>query len=392
MKSRRGSLLIALGLSLGSPTTLMVNAALPALSADAPRAQGALELRRIELMPPRATVEAYVDAFSTRTWHIGIATRGAAMGMFLGIELRPDLQQELFDPSSWRPDEIRGGFIVTPSPRLLTHMTAAERAECYQLLAQWPANKPERWPLVVPDEAGFNRLEQAGVPRDLVRRARELSFAFAGGFALSDFSVLATEFPDRTILAHFLEEVSKVTTVLPRLNLQHVRSLSDTLAYWTVDHRNTAALPLLEALIEADTGRGIELSAILPGTVRVLLFNLSPLEIHRDISTTSYVMAASVAAPGYRFSRSEQFLPWFQQNFPPVAGPPKFGDVLVMSDDTEYPLPFACAFVADDLVFTRDPVGLGVWRFMRIAELVGRNPHFAGRTIVTHRRTGESLP
>ena len=212
----------------------------------------------------------------------------------------------------------------------------------------------------------------------MIQRVRELCYPFAGGWALSDFSVIADEFKDRAMLATLLREISTVPSTLPRLNLRTVVSVSETLEYWTVNHQNPFALPLLEALLDSETTNGIEVLSIMPGSARVLSLNLDADEVSHDIYLSSFMISASLAGLPPRFQNPDQIHRWLESRFRPVPSPARYGDLRVFVQPDEHPVEFACAQIAENIVFARDPVGLGLWQFMRIEDLLRRNPHFAG--------------
>lgn len=212
----------------------------------------------------------------------------------------------------------------------------------------------------------------------MIQRVRELCYPFAGGWALSDFSVLADEFKDRAMLATLLREISTVPSTLPRLNLRTVVSVSETLEYWTVNHQNPFALPLLEALLESETTNGIEVLSIMPGSARVLSLNLDADEVSHDIYLSSFMISASLAGLPPRFQNPDQIHQWLEARFRPAPLPARYGDLWVFIQQDEHPIEFACAQIAENIVFARDPVGLGLWQFMRVEDLLRRNPHFAG--------------
>jgi hypothetical protein len=340
--------------------------------------EGTLELRQIELVAPDAAIEAYIINFSHREWIIRMDSRGAFLGILMGLELDSVLRNELFDPKNWTPLPEGDGFIVKPAAQVLRRLKPGERAELYRELAFWTDNKPERWPLVISDEKTFARLPAAGVSPQMIQRARELSYPFAGGWALSDFSVLAEEFPDQSMLQTFLREISTVQSKMPRINLRTAISVSQTLEYWTVDRQNPFALPLLEALLESETTNGIEILSIMPGAARVLAFNLDAKEVSYDISLNSFLISASLSGPPPRVQHPDQIYRWLEDRFRLAPYPTRYGDLWGFTHPDDHPVKFACAQIADNLVFTRDPVGLGLWQFMPLSDLLRRNPNFAG--------------
>jgi len=338
---------------------------------------GVLEYQVISLSAPDAAIEAYLNAFSVRKWSIVMKSRGAFLGYAMGLELRAASREALFSSKNWAPAPDGPGFIVTPPTAALGALLPAERRELYRELARWSGNKPELWPLVFAHESVWHRLAAAGIPPPFLQRARDLCYPFGGGQALSDFSVLAEEFPDPEMLRRFLEIQSTVTTVLPRLKLRTAKSISETLAYWTSNHQNPFAQPMLEALLESETSDGVELISIMPSSARRLSFDIEPGDVSHDLQSASYIISANFATTPQKLGDLDAFDDWFATHFKPVESPYRYGDVLALEQPTEQIINYACAFVGGDLVFARDPVGLGLWRFMHLEEIIGRNPHFA---------------
>ena len=337
---------------------------------------GTLELRALELTAPDVAVEAYLLHFRERTWGVRLESRTAFMSATLGIDLRLETRDLLFAPEHWIAATDGVGFTIRPPLQLLQRLNPAERGGLYGILASWADNKPERWPLVFKDEATFGRIAAAGVPKALVDRARQLSYPFAGGYALSDFSVLAAEFPDEAVLLQCLREVSTLQTWLPRLKLRTAQSAAKVLTYWTVEGKNPFALPLLEALLDAAEEDDIDLVSVMPAASRILAFDLTPDEVRHDIAATSFIISSTLAAGPQSFEVSSAFFTWFERSFVSVDYPPLYGDVLEVAYLETKRMPYACAFIGGELVFARDPVGLGLWRFMTLEELQTRNPHF----------------
>ncbi|GAB5559521.1 MAG: hypothetical protein SynsKO_11680 [Synoicihabitans sp.] len=345
---------------------------------DSETSAGVLDFQSIQLSAPDPAIESYLDRFSTRKWTILTPSRGAFIGEILGLEIRSSIRESLFDSSHWANHPDGDGFIVTPDSTDLGKLLPTERRELYRKLASWAQNKPELWPLIFTDDAIWQRLANAGIPTEMLVRTQELCYPFHGGLALSDFSVLAHEFPDRNMLFRFLEIQSKVPSVIPRLRLTTAKSISEVLAYWTSNHQNPFAAPMLEALMESESTEGLELISIMPGSVRQLSYSIEAEDVSYDRQQASYIISSSVTARPRIYDNIREFGQWFNSNFKPAEGPIRYGDVMELNQSRNQIVQFACVYVGKDLVFARDPVGLGVWRFMRMEEITNRNPHFEG--------------
>ena len=342
---------------------------------------GFLEFQVVQLTAPDPTIESYLDTFSTRQWWIGEDSRGAFIGRILGLEISARARDALFAAEHWRPAKNQNGFFVTPPPEALGQLKVEERSRLYRELARWTDNKSELWPLFFPVDSDWDRFTRAGIPAAFVQRVRELCYTFGDGYGLSDFSVLAHEFPDRAMLRRFLKLQSTISTVLPRLKMTAAKSISETLAHWTSDHQNPFAQPLLEALLESETEEDVELISIMPGTARRLSFNIEPEEVSYDIQKVSFLISANLSSPSHKLVKADELRSWLGANFKRVSPPYRYGDILAFNHPKDPIINYACAFIGADVIFARDPVGLGLWRFMRVKEILGRNPHFDGGSL-----------
>lgn len=379
---RSWRLSLLLPVLLGTPPFLRATNGAPYAQLELP--EGTLESRRVWLEAPEAACLSYLQASASRVWTIGLPDRGSFLGALFGLDLSETTRRALAEPALWSetPD---GSLLVRPPPELLRRLAPAERSSLYGLLAQWMGNRPERWPLVLPAREPWAGLRRAGIPAEVIDAIERLCYPFAGGWALSDFSVIAADFPDEALLLRVLTEISTVEASIPRLRIRTAARVSDVLAYWTVNHRNPFAHPLLEALLETGVEDGVELSSLLPGSARLLSFSVDPAEVPLDTSLRSLVLSASLASFPRSVTNPREFHAWFARAFRPVAPPYRYGDVLLIDYPGEPRMQYACAFVAGEVVFARDPVGLGLWRFLTLEELLTRNPHFAGARFRGHR-------
>lgn len=340
--------------------------------------EGTIERRVVEFEAPEVACESYVENYRERLWLINVPSPAAFGGMLERLKLSEAHRKSLLNPAWWRPNNTMGGFEVRPSSEFLRALSPAERSALYGLLAYWLPNRPERWPLVFPDRAAVARLRTAGHAPALVDLVETCSYPFAGGLAFSDFSLLAEVVPDQQALVRFLQDASTVTGFLPRLRVRTALSVSSAMAYWTVDNNNPFARPILEALLQSETDTGTELTALMPGATRVLSHTISPEEVKHDSSLTSFLISSTLSGAPQSFTRPDEFQRWLEREFVRVEPPYRYGDLMILERPGGPPVRYACAYVADSFVFAKDPVGLGLWRFMYLGEVLNRNPHFSG--------------
>lgn len=348
--------------------------------------EGTIERRVVEFEAPDVACESYVETYRERVWLINVPSPAAFGTMLARLPLSEAQRAALLTPAWWRPNTTIGGFEVRPTAEFLRSLSPAERGALYARLAIWQPNRPERWPLVFPDRAAIARLRALGHAPALVDLVETCSYPFAGGLAFSDFSVLADAVPDQDALTRLLQDASAVTGFLPRLRIRTALSVSSAMAYWTVDNNNPFARPILEALLQSETDNGTELTVLMPGASRVLSHNIDPEEVRHDASLTSFMISSTLSGIPATFTRPDEFQRWMEREFVRVDPPYRYGDLMILERPAGLPVRYACAYVADNFVFAKDPVGLGLWRFMYLGEVLNRNPHFAGGSWAGFRR------
>ena len=347
--------------------------------------QGIIESQRVRMDAPIEACEAYLAAQTERVWRVNTPSRGAWVGQLFGVELSAAHRTALSDPTVLRVLRDSEGLEVRPPLAVLQALTPAERESLYAFIAAVPGNHAERWPLVFPRVDPWSRFDRPDIPAAVGRRIEALCYPFAGGWALSDFSVIVAEFPDRDLLIQVLQVASEVDATIPRLRLRDVAPVAEALSYWTVNHQNAFALPLLETLWEADTAEDIDLIALLPGLPRTLSNDLDASDVRFDFSASSLMVSASLSVMPIDVLNRQRFRARIEQGFRDAAGEQRFGDLLVLDQRDENDVAYACAVIAGDIVFAKDPVGLGLWRFMRRGEVLNRNPHFKDRSFTLRR-------
>lgn len=340
--------------------------------------EGTIERRRVQFEAPVAACESYVQTFGERVWLINVPSPAAFAKMLERLPLTPERRATLLNPAWWKPNPGLGGFQVRPDAEFLRDLPPAERAALYGLLAYWPPNKPERWPIVFPDRSAIAQLREQGHAAALIDLVEACAYPFAGGLAFSDFSLLTAAAPARAALVQFLQDSSAVRGFLPRLRVRTALSVGSALAYWTADNNNAFARPILEALLQSETDAGTELTALMPGSTRVLSHNIDSEEVRHDASLNSFLISATLSGAPQSLARPNEFNQWLEREFVRVDPPYRYGDLMILERAEGLPIRYACAYIADSFAFAKDPVGLGLWRFMYLGEILSRNPHFAG--------------
>ena len=374
----------AVALLLALPSGAWSNPTSAPASVNLP--EGTIERRVVEFEAPEVACESYAETYRERVWLLNVPSSAVFGGMLERLRFSETHRAALLNPAWWQPNHAIGGFEVRPAAGFLRSLSPAERSALYGLLARWQPNRPERWPLVFPDRATIARLRTSGHAPALVDLVETCAYPFAGGLAFSDFSLLADSISDQKALVRFLQDASTVTGFLPRLRVRTALSVSSAMAYWTVENNNPFARPILEALLHSETDTGTELTALMPGATRVLSHNIDPEEVRYDTSLTSFVISSTLSGVPQPFTKPDEFQRWLEREFVRVDPPYRYGDLMILDRPGGPPVRYACAYVADNFVFAKDPVGLGLWRFMYLGEVLNRNPHFSGGSWTGFRR------
>ncbi|HLP24435.1 MAG TPA: hypothetical protein VK477_02065, partial [Acidobacteriota bacterium] len=275
------------------------------------------------------------------------------------------------------------GTYVVPDAPLLARFTPANLDTWREWLVRHPGNITYRWPLSL-DDAQVARLDAEPRWQETMRRLRLTARPISHRLIFTELYALEDTFASAADRRAFYQIALGADALLVKLRRAPGRTLdaATQAAYWQLHGRYRAVEPMLNAIASLPNGPRLDLVHILPTLPRSLLNTFSPNFAEADDAGIESSVAASdffALAPGADPRTEGTFQQWLDREAEAVAGPPRYGDLLVYGDLAATPWPYTVVYIADGIGFARRPVAFGPWQLLPLEEVPVINPRFAGR-------------
>jgi len=277
---------------------------------------------------------------------------------------------------------VAGVRVAVPDRALLEKFTPSESAAWHKVLELHRDNVAYRWPLSLgPHELAA--LDADPRFREAMARVRATGlhhgdrWVFADLFALDDAFAAA---PDRT---DFYRLALGGDALLLKLRHEDGQPLDATAqaAWWQINGRYRAIEPLLNAIAAIPNAPRLDVAHLLPRLARSLLNTFPPdLAEADDPGVDSGQLASEFfsLSPGVDLQEPGGLRGWLGRECLPVAGPPKYGDLLVYGDLERSTWPYTAVYIAGGVGLARRPTFAGPWQFLDLTEIARLNPRFQG--------------
>lgn len=305
-------------------------------------------------------------------WTFTGLTRDEAKHMMLTSGLPPALAARAVSDSL---SETSGGTtIVHPDKTLLTSLSSGVRAKLYGNLAKLPGNPSMVYPFCFPRKS-FDQWFGVGTnDTRAMALVRSLLYPRGDGLCFSDLEFVMSQTPSEKERMEILRLLCRQSAVLARVRIRPDTDINKLLAYWnrggSLDHLR----PLIESVSRLPDGGTVSLLYFLPKFARERLYTFpmppQPGDPVMDCHWSS--MNFFNEQPDNRFTGTTNTVPFLQTNYDQVAAPSRYGDVILILNDTGKPI-HSVVYLADDLVFTKNGYNYAQpWMLMRLEDLLVR--------------------
>ncbi len=263
-------------------------------------------------------------------------------------------------------------FILFPQVSELEVLSAESRRVIYAELAKNPENEFHADPVMIAGSVD-EWLDDTGLRAELKSKIRTFCYPRGSVMALSDVRSILSFAESDEEMRHIVRTFSRTRTLVARLKIEPGADLAKIEDYWGLNDRNRGNRPMIESLTES--GASIDLVHLLPPQPRKLLYTYPPIDLAiqgrmPDCHWTSLNF--------FNFSPQTYFLDTrlasshVLQAYTAVAPPYQFGDVLFFLDSKNGNAFHSCAYVADDIVYTKNGENfLSPWVLTRLDDLKG---------------------
>ncbi|MGH8021924.1 MAG: hypothetical protein ACREIA_27310 [Opitutaceae bacterium] len=346
-----------------------------------------LATSRVRLEPSDAQL-ATLPEFAAR-WTIAGAVARDLERFLRQWQFSPELAQEL--SSRMRPREANGDDrTIVPDAALLDRFTPAERVRWYAVPGMHRDNRTHRWPLSIPVERLERLGEDAGFA-EAVRRVRDWGVRSQGRILFGDLFAIEDAFASAQQRRDFFRAVLGSDALMVKLDEPDAGSggYAQHAAYWQVNGRYRAIQPFLNAIARIEEHDRIDIAHLLPRLPRASLHTFPP---EFDASSDAAVENGLLAARFFDHAANaggmleEGLSAWLAKECVEAAGPHQYGDIVVFEDRIRTSWPYCGVYIADGIIFGREPVAYGAWVFLTMDDVPRMNPRLSAAAPVILRR------
>lgn len=318
-----------------------------------------------ELLPVRA-----LEDEGTR-WFFDRFTPGSLAEILRTSGVPDEIKSVMMQPD--RMSESEDGVEVRPGIRVLKELPMPAREKLYRLLASGHGNRSGITFLHASDVD--ERFRASGVADATVAEFKRWCCVRGDYLAFSGIGEMLSTLPDYEAKVRFMKALSQQKTLLLRLHVtpeSDVEALADYWgkAIWAMDVKE-----LLTSVAAVPGGTWLDAVELLPPLPTAQLHSFPKQElvsdgVRRDCHWTAYNFFRDPPDPN--FGKSAFVRQMIQENYAPVTGDPRYGDIVMFTlpDDS---IIHSAVFLADDVVYTKNgDTPIHPWMLSRISDLIAQ--------------------
>ncbi len=324
----------------------------PILSRKGP--WGQLEYFETFIQAPEDIVLAAQPRTGKTRWFFG-GMDTQSVKEFLGeLNLPHSLETALCADDSWLLEPE--GITLSPSSAQLLELPESSRAKLYSTLSRWEQNFYHLEPEVIYTGSVRSWFRGFEVSEAVLSFTEKMSYKLGSTLLFADTpAVLGLAETEKERL-EILRAFSRTPTLVAKVLIE-TDSKKEAEAYWSKPFSALDTLPFLEAVTRHRNPAQTDLLHLLPANVRKILYTYH----NPKTSLSGYMPDCHWSAlnffnaePFDRLCEPAKATSYALANFTPVAPPYELGDVLFFTDTQTGDAYHSCAYVAEDIVFTKN--------------------------------------
>jgi hypothetical protein len=275
----------------------------------------------------------------------------------------------LTDTLKW--EASNSGFWAFPTDELVLAMSPGTRTKLYSYLAKFPENEMQYSPFIFSGDRISEMLQNSQLHDSTITQFNQLLYAKGKMKLFSDVDIMVNHLPNDQEKVRFLKTISRVSTLLVKLEIDQNSNLEQLEDYWSYGGRRKDVGALLSSMASVPGGCSIDVAHLLPNFVRQHIYTYP----HPDTLnvTNQHCHWTSMNffndTPDNKFSDENVVKQTLGTEFTPVTDSPRLGDIFFFLGPDGSVI-HSATFIADDIVFTKNGGGANrPWIYMQMADL-----------------------
>jgi hypothetical protein len=262
---------------------------------------------------------------------------------------------EFYRDERWKT--VDGGVQLTPDDKTLLGLSPKTRAAVYDVVFAFPGNGERVDPVWFDPATIDKQLKASGLSNSSITLLKRLLYRSDNSPLLrfADRDAALRQIPDEREQRLFIRAISQRNAVMARLEITPDAKVEELAAYWGNGKRNKDFVPLLGSLQKVG-GWNASVIYLLPPFMRNRL-NTYPFPsanadaVKQDCFWTAFNALSD--EPDNRFNDMQYVGRLLASDYYTIYEPSRLGDIVLIASGN-YQVIHAAAFVAADLVFTKN--------------------------------------
>jgi hypothetical protein len=347
---------------------------------------GDLEYYYIYLEAPDRLVEHFAMPHSLPKWVFVSGTYDSVRAIFKTAGLPTALQDYLLDPRHVvQQDKF---FTVFPPLPDLIAMTPEQRSVIYRELAKSDQNEFHSNPIYITSGDPAQWLGQSRLRPELREVIMKMTYMRGEVLCFSDVSAVLGMVQSNAEAHNLFKTMTRMRSLVLRLSVKSGEDYSGVVRYWSGTNRNKDIEPVILSAAETAGIDRLDCIHLLPSLARRCLYSYPPGELAilgrmPDCHWTSLNFFNYTPRDYYLDTRLASL--HVLEDYEKVQPPYSFGDVLMFMTPEGNAM-HSCAYIADDIVYTKNGENMASpWLLMKIGDVQRIYSHEGQTTVQGYR-------
>lgn len=265
--------------------------------------------------------------------------------------------------------EKRIDLEMLPTPDMIDALPEKAREALYRKLIQFPENRSSFY--FIHKETLATRFDDSGISSDTLALFRKFSIQHGDHLVFGALPAMLARIGDFEEKERFMRALTRQKTMLIRLRVTNKTDLHSLNDYWAKGAWAPNIRALLEGVNRVPGGTFTSIVPILPPLPSSQIYSYPIGQETREKGTKQIQDCFWTALNFFRdpTDTREANLLSLTQDYYPITGDPRYGDVLTLAAPSGE-IVHAAVFIADNIVFTKNgSLATYPWMFSTIADL-----------------------
>jgi hypothetical protein len=335
---------------------------------------GDLEYVRILTEPPEQNMSPNFPMVEYAVWFFRDYSRSQLDELWRQAGLNAAELALINQPANWETEDT---ITRIKAPKeLVFGLNPTAREVIYSALSVFSENSSQHEPFRFRAQTEDEWFRNSGLKPETIAAVKKLLYRRGTSVLFSDQRLFLPTIPSQDERTRLLKTLARKSTMIVKLRISPDSDIDELENYWGgVSSKDIGAL--LRSLSRNQSSVTIDIIHLLPRFARARLYNYP---LPSDPGSDSYmdchwsVLNFFKTVPDPRYENIDEVARAFINNYHPVTGRPKYGDIYLFTLPNGDVL-HSCVYIADDIVFTKNGATPSApWILMSLDDVIAFYP------------------